>query len=141
MPLRKSTASTATNIRICGVICSRPMRPQTRESTPPVRLLACPSTPAAASHLAAILLPPDNSSLCLSRTRATPRMLARHSRSAWAEAFADLVAMRLDGDARPTFASLAYPHLVPAPWHRFHRAGATLPPQPTALPAVAIAPH
>ena len=63
MPLRKSTASTATRIRICGVICSMPRGSQTRESTSPVRWLQCPSTPSAASHLAAIVLPQGGWSL------------------------------------------------------------------------------
>src|SRR5271170_3881366 len=139
--LRKSTASTATKIRICGVICSMPTWPQTRESVRPVGWSECLSTPAAASHLAAIPLPPCNSSPCRCRMRATPRRLVRHSRSAWAGTFADLVATGLDEDARPTSASSAYPHPMPVPWHRSHRAGPTLPPPPTVLPAAAIAPR
>src|SRR6266567_6001957 len=68
-------------------------------------------------------------------------MLAAQPLFVWAGAFADLVGMGLDGDARPTSASSAYPHPMPVPWHQSHRAGPTLPLQPTVRPAAAIAPR
>src|SRR5271170_3408687 len=116
------------------------MRPQTRGSAPPVRWLACPSTPAAASHPAAILLPPDNCSPCWNPKPATPRRPAEYLLSAFAATFEALADAVVGGD-RSTFASSAYPHPVPAPWHQSHRAGPTLPLQSIALPAAAIVPR
>src|SRR5580658_8623216 len=116
------------------------MREQTRGSAPLVRWLACPSTPAAASHPAAILLPPHNSSPCRSRMRAVPRMPAEYSLSAFAATFQALADAVVGAD-RSTFASSAYPHPVPALWHRSHRAEPTPPLQPTTPPAAVIAPR
>src|ERR1700751_1131030 len=57
MPFRPSTASTATRIRICGVICNTPLTAQEiRESKLPNRLLQCPSVQHEAWHRGSFLL-------------------------------------------------------------------------------------
>src|ERR1700686_4741491 len=140
MPLRKSTASTATRIRICGVICSMPTQSQKCESARPVGWFQWPSTPAAVSHLAAILLRSGSSPSHRSRMRPALQMPARPSLFA-SVATSQVWAAAVAGGDRPTSASSAYQLPVPAPWHPSHPAGPTPPLQPTVLPAAALEPH
>src|SRR5450631_359429 len=111
-----------------------------RESVRPVPWSVWPSTPAAASHLAAIPLQPGNSLPRRSWMRATLRMPAGHSLSA-SVATCELFGVAVAGVARPTSASSVYPHPAPALWHRSHRAGPGPRPLPTTFPAAATAPH
>ena len=82
---------------------------------------------------------PDASSW-KNRMRAVPRMSVWHSFSASVTIF-EAVAAAVDGVARPTSASSAYPHPAPALWHRSPRAGSNPRPRPTTPPTAATAPQ
>ncbi len=83
--LRKSTASTATRIRICGVICSMTYDAANARINSAKALVGMAFTPVAVSHLAAIPLLPDNSPSHRCSPPAVPRKRLPRALS-WADA-------------------------------------------------------
>src|SRR5579864_6026982 len=117
--------------------------PQKRGSTRSRRWLEWSSTPAAASHLAAIRLLPDNSPSYRCSPPAVPRRRVQRA-PFWADAGVAACAALLPREARidsSTSAGSVDPHPTLAPSLRSRRVAPTSPLRSTTPPAGVIAPH